>query len=153
MKKIIFLFFGFQIYAHAGSVEGPHLIWFNLSKSPAIMDAILADLIKSDPPICWDDGLILFMHAKPAAVTRELVHSAIVVKNKDAIASLNNLMKLPFEDAKDGFDGIVVYADEPQPMLYSLTVGTKKIQHDVVAKPVHIKGAFCNVIPATVRKP
>jgi len=45
MKKIIFLFFGllFQIYAYAGSVEGPHLIWFNLSKSPAMMDGILAD--------------------------------------------------------------------------------------------------------------
>jgi len=93
------------------------------------------------------------MRAKPAAVTRELVHNAMIVKNKDAIASLNNLLKLPFDDATDGFDGIVVYADEPQPMLYSLTAGKKKIQHDVVAKPVHIKGAFCNVIPAPVRKP
>jgi len=52
----------------------------------------------------------------------------------------------------DGF-GIVVYAEDRKPMLYSLTTGKTNVQSDTVDRPLHLKGAFCNVIPPTVRKP
>lgn len=154
-KKTVFLIL-FMLAAktvHAGMVEGPHLIWINLAPSPESSNSILREFLSNDQKLCWDDGLLLFMSERPPAITNDLVYDAVIKKSRNSIDKLNSLLKMPFKEATDGFDGIVVYAEYKKPMLYSLTTGRKNIQMDNVARPLHIKGAFCNVIPPTVRKP
>lgn len=153
-KSVCAFFLGLTITAaHGGSVEGPHLVWINLATSPQASNAILREFVSGSEQLCWDDGLLLFMSERPATMTSELVRDAVVRKNADSIKKLNALLKLPFKEASDGFDGIVVYAEDRKPMLYSLTTGKTNVQSDTVDRPLHLKGAFCNVIPPTVRKP
>ncbi|GJI96534.1 hypothetical protein RugamoR57_32520 [Duganella caerulea] len=139
--------------AHAGSVEGPHLVWINLAPSPQTSNAILREFVSGGEQLCWDDGLLLFMSERPPAMTSELVRDGVVRRNAASIRKLNALLTLPFKAASDGFDGIVVYAEDRKPMLYSLTTGKTNVQSDTVDRPLHLKGAFCNVILPTVRKP
>jgi len=153
-KFIYTIFLALTIQAvHAGSVTGPHLVWINLAPNPQSSNAILRDFLAADQKPCWTDGLLVFMSVRPAAMTDDLVYDAVVRKNANSIGKLSALLTLPFKEALDGFDGVVVYAEDKKPMLYSLTTGKKNIQSDTVDRPLHIKGAFCNVIPPTVRKP
>jgi hypothetical protein len=142
--------------AFAGSVEGPHLVWVNLTSSAKELNSVdsrLKNFLNNQDKFCWDDGLLVFMKNKPRQMTHKLVMSAVVKRQGASIKKINEILKTPFDEAVSGFDGIVVYTDKPKPMLYSITTGKMKIISDSVDRPEHLEGAFCNVIPPIVRKP
>jgi hypothetical protein len=94
----------------------------------------------------------MYMSTKPAAITRDLIKSAFYEKNSKAIARLNKILKEPFDDASDGFDGIIVFSDEAQLRYYSLTMGKKKIK--ILNIGINdVEAGMCLVIPDIVRKP
>lgn len=57
----------------------------------------------------------MYMNVKPADITRKLVKSAILEKNEAVLAHLNKMLKRPFDGTSDGFDGIILFTDEPWP--------------------------------------
>lgn len=140
----------------AGSVEGPHLVWVNLTSSVDELNAVdsrLKNFLNSQDKFCWDDGLLVFMKSKPRQITHKLVTDAVIKRQVASIKKINEILRAPFDETQSGFDGIVVYTDKPKPMLYSITLGRTKIVSDSVDRPEHLEGAFCNVIPPIVRKP
>ena len=163
MKKVhsltLILFIAFNsliCQSIAGSVEGPHLVWVNLTSSAYKLNAVdsrLKNFLNNQDKFCWDDGLLVFMENIPKQVTHKLVTDAVIKGQGASIKKINEILRAPFGEAKGGFDGIVVYTDKPRPMLYSITVGRTKIISNSVDRPEHLEGAFCNVIPPIVRKP
>lgn len=140
--------------ANAGMVSGVHVIWINLSSSPqAINDRIVAYINSSTArKECWNEGSLLFIHARPKNLSNDLVRSALIEKNTIAQNKLNAILRTPFHDAVAGFDGIIVYSEERGPKYYSMTTGRRKVDTlDVDSRNVEI--GICFVMPDSVRKP
>lgn len=140
--------------AGAGSVSGVHVIWVNLSKAPKMVDDRVAAYLDSAAArqACWEEGSLLFMHARPKNLGNDLVKSAVIGKNAIAQNKLNAILRTPFRDAVAGFDGIIVYSDEHGPMYYSMTTGRGKVA-TLDVNPRNAEIGMCVVMPDAVRKP
>ena len=147
----------FSTRCYAGWAEGPYLIWFNLStdiNDARAVDNRLKKFVNEEVKFCWDDGMLLFMKNRPAAITRKLVADAVISKDKVAQKKIDFILKQPFgEEATSGFDGMVVYVDGSIPTLFAITRGLRKMRSFPVKKPNHLETAFCNVMPDIVRPP
>ena len=143
--------------AVAGSVDGPYLVWMNLAQQPGPVDARIRNYVNSGKSECWNSQALLFMRSKPKAITPALVAKALLKQDRKAIAQLNQILGTGFGDeATAGFDGIVVYTDQPSPRLISLTTGKRKVDSMLVeslTKKDELELSFCVVRPDTVRQP
>lgn len=146
-----------QSLTSAGSVEGPYIVWVNLAANPDPVNQELSAYLEQRHDDCWQYGGVLVGRDRPKQITIELVRKAILERDKPAIARLNKLLKQP-NDARysDGFDGIMVYTDQPKPTLYSMTVGPKKIRFAEIHPekyPQYLGTKFCKIAPPITRSP
>lgn len=138
----------------SGSVEGPYIVWINLSSNPAPIDRRLeAYCEKHINDACWNDRALMFMRHKPKDITNDLIFTAVTKKDIKLINKLNKILLQPFEDAEGGFDGILVYTDHPTPRLYSLTRGKKNFKHETIEDMKNFEDMVCLITPPIVRKP
>lgn len=94
----------------------------------------------------------MFMREKPPEITKELIRSAIYYRNKIDLKKLNKILRSPYGEAEDGYDGLIVYSDEKTPKYYSLTAGSKEIKIiEIEMKDVEI--GVCASLPTIIRKP
>ncbi len=145
-----------QSAATAGSVDGPYIVWVNLAANPGPVNQELAAYLKAGAA-CWHNGGALFGSNRPRAITAELVRKAVLERDKPAIRQLNKLLTQPSEViGGEGFDGIVVYSDQPKPTLYSMTVGVHKIRFAYIHPekfPQYLGTKFCKIAPPITRSP
>lgn len=140
--------------AHAGSVEGPYVIWVNLSGERATTDAIVKNFLDSGDTTCWNDSAIMFMRSKPKNLTEQTVKQALIENNPSAQKKIQKILTTKFGDAENGFDGIIAYTDHPTRSMFSMTRSSKKIERDFEIKNTsQIPGALCNVMPDVKRAP
>lgn len=142
--------------AYAGSVEGPHVVWMNLSDDPEPVEARMVAYLNSPGNRCKSEGEILFMRKKPKAITPALARQALIKRDPLALAQLQRILKQPFGDATGGFDGIVVYTDAPTTRMLALTTGSMKIARRPVkslSTEGYLEEAFCEVRPGITRAP
>lgn len=156
MKKHVALLVGLSMScagALAGSVEGPYVIWYNMAARPALVDQQVRQYLNSQAAKdkCFDNGAILFMRDKPA-IPAELIAAALYGQEQTAIKRLSALLKKPFKDMDEGFDGIVVYADNGKARLYSLTTGARKVVKRDTGM-TNVADALCSVMPMITRAP
>lgn len=151
---IVFLIFLNCNTASAGIINGVNVIWFNMSLQPSELDKKIFDYIESGKAHedCWEPGSILFMRSKPKSITSELIKAAIIDKNSRALKKLNDILYLPYGEAVDGFDGIIVYSEKTGGRYYSMTRGQKKISV-LEVNPRNVEIGICVVMPDLVRKP
>ena len=142
--------------ALAGMVIGHYVLWINLAKDPAPIDKRLVNYLPKSNEACWTDYSALYGRTRPASTTNALVMRAMLEKNSASIGELSKILKRPFADATDGFDGIIVYVEKPTPRMYGMTAGRRKIITELVEEPgneEYFGIAFCNMLPDQVRKP
>jgi hypothetical protein len=145
--------------ALAGMVDGPYVIWINLSAQPEGVDGKMRQMLDYKSSACWDRdrGPILFMRSKPAAINPALATRALLKREPAALGQLQALLKRRFGDeAPEGFDGIVVYADQPAPRMLGLTTGRARIGSATVDPAKGGPGllaSYCAVLPPITRRP
>jgi hypothetical protein len=143
-----------QTLASAGSVDGPYVVWMNLSGSPDAADQRIRQFVNSGKAECWNSEAVLFMRDKPKTITPALVTRALIDSDKAAIKEVNKLLKRGHgEMATGGFDGVVVYTDQPKPAVYSLTTGERKVVQVSLAQAKDLETSFCKVLPMITRAP
>ncbi len=139
----------------AGSVEGPYLVWVNLAASdPGHADARIKDFVNGEQRLCWPDGALLFMRARPPGITTALVRRALAAEDPAAQRRLRALLRRPFGEVS-GLDGVVAYSDRPVPRLIGLPM-TGRVRAEPVrsATGEDAWGAtFCRVMPPISRLP
>ena len=142
--------------ARAGMVEGPYLIWFNLA-GDASADQALHDYTHAEPTVdgCWNSAALLLIGDYPPAITRDLVRRAALAHEPAAQRRLRTLLRTPFGEFRDGFDGVVVVPEGRKPTLVSFGSDGKVRSHAAPAKAGRIDwpDAFCEVQPPVLRKP
>lgn len=157
MRSIAIFFFSLFVCSSssAGLVGGPLIVWYNLSKNPQPIDGRIQKYLESGEAEkqCWTWGATLYMNAKPPTITRDLVELALVKGDVNAIEKINKILKAPFDDADDGFDGIIAYSDANGPTYYRLTTGKKKIKTYKMTNLRSLEDGICVVIPPIIRKP
>lgn len=137
-----------SIQAQAGSVEGPYVVWINLSKERNITDDVVERFLDSGDKTCWNDSAIMFMRSKPTSITAKLAKQALIENDLNSKQKIHRILKMHFNDAPDGFDGIIVYTDAPTRAMYSMNRNSLKISMDVdIKNTAHIPAALCNVMP------
>ena len=152
---------GAFLFAHtdalAGQVGGSRIVWFNLAKDPSAVNERITSFLESGRDFCWDSESIVYMRDKPREFTRELVKRAIIEHDNAAIKEPNVLLKRPYDEARKGFDGIVVYDDVSAPRMSSLTTGRNKVKsymiESLAEREEWLEYAFCRVSPPIVRRP
>jgi hypothetical protein len=140
--------------AHAGSVEGPYIVWMNLARAPQPADQAIQAFVDADRSLCWNDQALLYMRQRPAAITPELVRRAVLQRQGAAQRRLRALMKQPFGEVP-GFDGVMVYTDQPQPRIASLGWRGPVQAEDVRSPTGELAwgATFCRLLPPIVRGP
>ena len=138
--------------AWAGAVPGPYVIWVNLSMHPGPVDRTVENYLESDDDLCWNKGALMFMRSKPSGVTPALVRRAVLEKDVGALRKLSAILRRPFGEANQGFDGLIAYSELPEPTYYGLTTGRNRIQ-SVQPLPDFLGRTICVVMPEVVRKP
>ena len=143
--------------SRAGSVEGPYLVWVNLApphaRHPDADDRIKA-FVDGDDRLCWPEGALLFMRARPPGVTGALVRLALEQREPAAQQRLRALLRKPFEDVS-AFDGVVAYSERGAPSLLALPM-TGRVRSEALrsATGEDAWGAtFCHVMPSISRLP
>jgi hypothetical protein len=142
---------------HAGSVEGPYLIWMNLAPPHARhadADIQIKTFVDGDDRLCWPEGALLFMRARPPGVTAALVRRALEHREPAAQERLRMLLRKPFEDVP-AFDGVVAYSERGAPSLLALPM-TGRVRSEALrsATGEDAWGAtFCRVMPPISRLP
>ncbi|MEQ6341570.1 MAG: hypothetical protein M3A44_07915 [Gammaproteobacteria bacterium] len=139
--------------AFAGSVEGPYIVWVNLSKEPSEVDNKIRNYLNHGDDLCWNNDALIFMRSRPPEISKELINSAIIKHETKAIAKLNRILKKPFGEANDGFDGIIVYGDQPKPKMYSLTTGLRQVKSESINSKKELEISLCILMPEIIRKP
>jgi hypothetical protein len=143
-----------QALASAGSVDGPYVVWINLSGTPDTADQRIRQFVNSGKAECWNSEAVLFMRDKPKTITPALVTRALIDNDKAAIKEVNKLLKRGHgEMATGGFDGVVAYTDQPKSAVYSLTTGERKVVHVSFAQAKDLETSFCKVLPMITRAP
>jgi hypothetical protein len=140
--------------AIAGITGGPLVVWINLSPKPVEVDKRIQAYLGSGEGErdCGNFGMSLYMIRKPPEITAELAAAALVKKRPAALARVNKLLRKPFRDATEGMDGIVVYTEDPDPKLYSLTTGKTTVR-ELEIYPKELETGLCVILPPIVRKP
>lgn len=141
--------------ASSGSVEGPYVIWINASDNKNI-DNVIKYKINNNKINCGHPEFIIFMNTRPALITTKLTSKALIHNKYDAKIRLNRLLKQSFEDIQDGFDGVILYSDNPRPILYSITTGSTKVLKVNIANPAdknEVWNGFCFSQPSITRNP
>lgn len=132
-------------------VFGHHVIWFNMASNPEKVDQKIMRYLESGDATCWDSSSLMFMRKKPPEVTRDLLEAAIFAKDAKAVRRLNDVLRRPFQEAVDGFDGIIVYSDRNGQRFHSLTAGTSRFE-SVYSLSTNMAETLCLVMPDIVRK-
>lgn len=138
----------------AGFAGGPYVIWANLSDNKKI-DGLIKAGFKSRGKCHLPDS-ILFMKERPVSITNDLVKKSLVNKDLKSIKSINKILRKPYEEFHDGFDGVISYVDSPSPRFISLVTGEKLIGTEIIKRPDDenaIWDALCISFPPITRKP
>lgn len=140
---------------HAGSVEGPYLVWMNLGRQqPEHADAQITAFANGEQRLCWEEGALLYMRSRPAGLTPALVRQALVQRDAAAQRRLRALLRQPFDEVP-GFDGVVAYVDEGEPRLLSLgrrgPVRAEALRN--AAGDAAWGATFCRLMPPISRRP
>ena len=143
--------------SHAGSVDGPYLVWVNLAPPHARhadADSRIEAFVDGSDRLCWPNGALLFIRARPPGVTAALVRRALEDRAPAAQQRLRTLLRRPFEDVS-GFDGVVAYSERGAPSLLALPM-TGPVRSEALrsATGEDAWGAtFCHVMPPISRLP
>lgn len=144
-----------HVYACAGAVSGPLVVFVDFSKSQAIKKIFdsesQAGMVK-----CADPTTELYFDHRPTGMNEKLVREGIVGKNKAAIRKLDRMLKTGDVNAKHGYDGIVVFVEEPKPKFVTLVTGASPPIETKVKKMTDFSGvieSLCEALPPITRKP
>lgn len=141
--------------AMAGSVEGPYIVWVNLSEADhQVVDREIREYLTSKDGVCWNDGALLYMTKRPLSITASLVRSALIDRNKKSIAELLKILHHEFDIVPE-FDGLVAYSDSGDRKLISISANGKiKVEPTVNLEGQQAIGpSFCIVLPPISHKP
>ncbi len=156
IKYVIIFFAGILINysATAGFAGGPYTIWVNLSGNNE-MDRIIGEQFDERGRCTYPDA-ILFMRERPSKITNSLVNNALINQDRKSIKLLGSLMRKPFQDLDDGFDGVIAYTDSPSPRFVRLSTGDPITAEKIIKSTRSydsIWSAFCILMPQISRKP
>lgn len=145
----------FALPACAGAVFGTHVLFVNLAADPQPFNKRINDYFKAGKT-CYDEDSLFYIRTRPRALTPALVRRAMLERDPAALARLQQIFLQPYDAAANGFDGLIVYTDQPAPQLLALTSGRKKIAREPVG-PASDKDALgtalCEVTPPIARRP
>ena len=158
-KKTMRIIFAISIslllsLATAGSIPGPLVILFDLSKDKELKK-IIEDQSNSKALECRRPDVELFIDRRPSGLLDELVIDGVVKKNKVAMRKLNKILHMPDDDIDKGYDGIVVYISNPKPRFITFVTGYSATLDTAVSRQGNdefIK-TLCMVLPPITRKP
>lgn len=140
-----------HLHAYAGAQDGPFVIWVNLSGNSEIDLLIEEQLAKREN--CSRPRLVVTV--PPDWISSELVSKGFLKSDKNAIRTLDRLMRKPVTGEFDeGFDGIMVYDDVKGPRISVLIRNQKKVLPMRVGSPgskAEQWQAFCRTIPPITR--
>jgi hypothetical protein len=142
---------------HAGSVEGPYLIWMNLAPSHARhadADSQIKAFVEGDDRLCWPEGALLFMRARPLGVRAALVRRALEDREPGAQQRLRTPLRNPFDDMP-AFDGAVAYSEHGVPSLLALPI-SGRVRSEALRSATGEDpwgATFCRVMPPISRLP
>jgi hypothetical protein len=151
-KKMVLCFLAsLHLQAFAGSLDGPFIIWVNLSQNKQIDRLVEEQLANGED--CSEPRIVVT--APPEWIGNDLVSRAFLKQDKKAILALDRLMRKPVKgQASEGFDGIMVYDEVKGPRISSLTRSWKEVLREKVARPAgkaELWKAFCISIPEVTR--
>ncbi|MEN3109842.1 hypothetical protein ACFONG_13135 [Uliginosibacterium paludis] len=156
--KLLLTVIAFVFYSgvsRGGSADGPFVIWLDTTQSSESTKVIKENFnIKKDK--CGQPSAIVFLKSHPKWVSQEFVKHAIFYNEKKSISKLNKYLKTPFLDADLGFDGIMVYRENPDPIIYYFRSGENTVRTIKSAKPSdreNFWAAFCIALPESTQSP
>jgi hypothetical protein len=156
----------FSASTFAGSVSGPNVVWVNLDSSVEgkKVDRIIENFIDKRSTRChgsWFPGTsLLYMKKRPPQISDVLIKDIFLNKKRHQKLTLDLALKnYKDDDAYDGFDGIIVYANSAHPRMMRLTTGQQNIETFILSingkmpKQQDIEAAFCVLLPPITRSP
>lgn len=163
---VLLLFFTSPL-AMAGAANGPYVVWVNLDKSPdkERVDKIINSFANKKSTDCdgqWLRDPLLYMKRRPALITDDLVDDVFLKRNSNRRRDLNSALKKYKDDSRmnsPGLDGVIVYANQGNFRMMSLTTGKGKIETVTLAsdhslpEAADIEAAFCALLPSITRRP
>ena len=160
MKKIQKIFVAISLsclhaYACAGSVSGPLVIFVDFSKSQAIKKIVDSES-NSGVMKCADPSTEIYFDHRPFGMNEKLVREGIIGKNKAAIRKLDRMLKASDGTIKHGYDGIVVFVQEPKPKFVTMVAGATPPIETKVKNMNDFPGvieSLCEALPPITRKP
>ncbi|WP_431479163.1 hypothetical protein [Massilia eburnea] len=141
----------FAAIANAGAPGGPYVIWVNLSENASIGKAIGSRIdSKSD---CDYAGLIVV--PLPDQISKDLVKSAILDKNKKSLKILKAQLKKPYSSLiSEGFDGLIAYDETNVPRISAASLVWPNVIGENLGRNSSEKDQwelFCSFIPPVGR--
>lgn len=153
MKNIIIALtvFLFIANAKAGSAGGPYVIWVNLSDNIKI-EKVIGSKIESRNDCDYPSLVIVSL---PNWISKDLVKSAIIEKNKKSLKMLKTQLKKPHSSLiSDGFDGLIAYDETNAPKFSTTAIVWPKVISEKVAPDSSEQAQwdlFCSMIPPVGR--
>ena len=137
--------------AKAGSAGGPYVIWVNLSENTKIEQTIGSKIeSRSD---CEYPSLVIV--PLPNWISKDLVKSAIVGKNRKSLKILKTQLKKPHSTLiSDGFDGLSAYDETNAPKFSTAALVWPKVISEKVVPNSSEQAQwdlFCSMIPPVGR--
>jgi hypothetical protein len=166
-KYFFYLFILFcSASAFSGSVSGPNVVWVNLDSSiqGGKVNQIIEDFIDKKSTRChgnWFPGIsLLYMKKRPPRISKALIKDVFLNKKRGQRIVLDLALKnYKDDDAYDGFDGVIVYANSIHPRMMRLTTGQQNIETFILSmngempERKDIEAAFCVLLPPITRSP
>lgn len=143
-------FLVFPLESMAGSQDGPYVIWVNLSKNTHLDEVIQGRLNSKNK--CESPNMEV--KSPPEWISKDLIIDALMRSNKNSTRQLQKLIQRRYNNIiSDGFDGIVIYNDQPKPQFSTLIRGWKAIDR---VKPKNYSDdslweGFCSALPPITR--
>jgi hypothetical protein len=137
--------------SNAGFAGGPYFLFVNTSNNKKIDEIINKKISEREDCSKPDMQLI----DTPDWISQELINKAMVAGDKKAISKLDTLIRKKHPDySMQGFDGIILYREDPLPQFSNFVRGRKVILKDRLAKSADddaIWKAFCLMVPPITR--
>lgn len=153
MKRLLLTLISFLLIANAnaGAPGGPYVIWANLSENASIEKAIGSRIdSRSD---CDYAGLIVV--PLPDQISKDLVRSAILDKNRKSLKILKAQLRKPYSSLiSEGFDGLIAYDETKVPRISAASLVWPNVIGENLRRNSSEKDQwelFCSLIPPVGR--
>lgn len=146
-----FFAFLFISNARAGAAGGPYVIWVNLSGNADIARTIESRIESRSN--CLRPSLVIL--PLPDRISKGLVKSAIVRKNKKSLKLLKAELKKPHSSLiSEGFDGLISYDETTAPKFSAVALAWPEVFSEKVRPSSSEQvqwSLFCSLLPPVGR--